>query len=57
MVAEERTSWNSGGGSCCWDFGVPRSAWVAPGGVMETIISRHSMVGGAGSGVGDASSG
>lgn len=37
-MEEERTSWNSGGGS---DMVVEDEV----GGVMDTIISRHSMVG------------
>lgn len=38
-MEEERTSWNSGGGS------EGDEVEVEAGGVMETIISRHSMVG------------
>lgn len=42
-MEEERTSWNSGGGSTFVEAedGVEDEM----GGVMETIISRHSMVG------------
>lgn len=41
----ESVSWKSGGGvSCCCEVGVPRLAWVEPGGVGETTISRHCMV-------------
>lgn len=44
MVEEERTSWNSGGGST-FVVEVEVEDEDEAGGVMETIISRHSMVG------------
>lgn len=43
-MEEERTSWNSGGGST-FVVEVEVEDEDETGGVMETIISRHSMVG------------